>query len=269
MLLFSVLFPVDELADEHDHGEDYQVPEVLHPVADQAGVDHEEGTQDRERGHHVAAQGRFVLCGAHPFDEDRDVHCVDGDNGQLGRVEAERHALEGGPAEGLDASPGLEDAGEDEIGSPERAEQQSEDRGVVRQIGLLVDLPEELGVRSLIAGCKRVDAAAAAEHQAVHGPRAGDRNEEVEDVAEHAAEDVDESSGCSFGHQDFYRGSAGHAYVVADIGHDYDHRADDQRLGQVALGVSELGIDGGRDDPAFIGEGGRADRREQGSEAAA
>ena len=261
----SGLLLVDQLADEHDDGEDDQIPEVLHLVADEAGVDHEQGAEDGEHRDHIAARGGLFLGGTHPVDEDGDVHGVDGDDGQLRGVEAEGHALEGGADEGMHAAPGLEEAGEHEVAAPEAAEQQAEDGGVVGQVGLLVDLIEQLGIRALASGGQGVDAAAAAEHQAVHGAGAGDRDEEVEDVAEDAAEDVDEGGGRAVGHQHVDGSAAGNADVVGDVGHDDDDAADDEGLGQVLLRVLELGIDGGGDDPALIGEGGRADGGEQGS----
>ena len=34
--------PVQQLANQHDHGKDDEIPEILHLVPDQAGIDHEE-----------------------------------------------------------------------------------------------------------------------------------------------------------------------------------------------------------------------------------
>ena len=238
-------------------------------MAHQAGVDHEQRAKYGKHRDHIALQRLFVGRLAHPVDEDRDIHRVQRHDGQLGSVEAEDDALKRGSHKGLRAAPGLEDAGEDEIGAPEAAEEQAHNGGVAGHVGFFVDLAEELGRGTLAAAGKGINAAGAAEHQAVHGAGAGDRDEEVQDVSEQAAEDVDEGPGGALAHQHLDGGTAGNADVVADIGRDNDDGADDQGLGKILLGILQLGIDAGGNDPALIGEGGRTHRGQQGRRRAA
>ena len=159
-------------------------------MAHDAGVDHEDRTENGQCGQHIAAQGTLSGFLAHPLDEHGDVHSVDGNDGKLGGVEHEGHALEGGSLEDNDGVPGTGEVCHVEVQHPEGTEQQGQNRRVVGHIGALIHLTEELGLGAAVACAQSVHAAAAGQHQAVHGAHAGDGNEEVEDVAQNAAEDV-------------------------------------------------------------------------------
>ena len=220
-------------------------------MAQNTGRHHKDSAADGQDGQDKASQDGFVLLLADPLDEDGDIHGVDGDDGQLAGIE-DKGAL-----------PGAGQIGQIEIQAPEAAHQQADHGGIVGHIGLGVHLREDLRPGAFLAGGQRIEAADAAQHQAVHGAQAGDGHEQVQDIAEHIAEDIQEGHGSALADQLVVGSAAGHADIIEQIGGDDDQSADDQRLGQIPLGILQLGIDGGCDDPALIGKGRCAHCREQ------
>ena len=114
----DLLLGVELVADGHDHGEDDQVPEVAHLVAQQAGDDHEDGTDDGQHGQHIAAQGGLGGLVLDPAPENGQVHGVDGDDGQLGGIKDESGALESGALEHHQTVHGAGQVGHVEVQHP-------------------------------------------------------------------------------------------------------------------------------------------------------
>ena len=222
-------------------------------MADDAGEDHEGSAAEGQDGDDEPSANALVLGLLHPHDEDGQVHGVDGDDGDFRRVEDEL-AHQGGVCQ----------VGQEEVQTPSGADEQAQDGGVVGQIGGLVHLDEDVGTDAFPAGGHGVHTTAAAQHEAVHGAHAGDGDEQVEDVAQDVAEDVDKGHGRAVVDQLLVGGAAGDAHVIGDVDGDDDDAADDQGAGQVLLGILQLCVDGGGDDPAFIGEGSGTDSGQQG-----
>ena len=147
-------------------------------MAEDAGHHHEHAAAQGQGGDHKPPQRALVLLLAHPLDEDGQVHQVDGDDGQLRGVKDER------------TGPNAGQVGAVEIQEPGCGDQQCEDSGVGGHVGLTIQLSVDLGRRTFVTGSHGVHAAAAAQHQAVGRAQAGDHNEQIENIAQHAAEDV-------------------------------------------------------------------------------
>ena len=118
--LFQFLVP-EQIADEHYHRKDYQVPEIRQLVADNAGVHHEQRADYRERGNDEAVHDRLIGGLAHPLDEDGQIHRVNGDDRQLRGVKQERHALKRGALEGDGSAPSPCEVRQIEVRAPYRA----------------------------------------------------------------------------------------------------------------------------------------------------
>ena len=131
-------------------------------------------------------------------------------------------------------------------------------------IGVPVHLDKGVGHGPLAPGSQGVHAPGAAQHQAIGGAQTGDGDEQVEDIAQHIAENVGKGHGGSRLDQLLVGSAAGDADVIEQIDRHDDEAADGQGTGQVALGVLQLSVDGGGDDPALIGKGSGAHRGEQG-----
>ncbi len=219
-----------------------------------AGQHHKGAADQSQTGHHEAAYRTLLLLLAHPLDEDGDIHQVDGDDGQLGGVEHE----------GSLGAPDSGQVGQVEVHKPDSGHQKGNYRGVVGHVGGLVHLGEHLGLGAAVTGAQRVHAAAAAQHQTVQGAHAGDGDKQVEDVAQHRAKHVVKGYVGAGIHQILGAGTAGHAHEVEDIDSDDDQTAQNQSLGQVLLGVLDLGVDRGGDDPTLVSKGGGAHGGKQG-----
>ena len=146
-------------------------------------------------------------------------------------------------------------------GIPEAAHHHADHGGFDDEVVLVVDIAVERRTRAELAGGERVHAAAGAHDQPVHDAEAADRDKGIDDRADDVAEDLGKRDA---GQRLAQRPGADDGLHVADRAHRKDvqtvehraeQRAEDQRDRQIALGVLELGVDRGRDDPALIGEG--------------
>jgi len=146
------LFPgaLKQSANGHDHCEYDQVPHIRHTVANDAGQNHETGTDESQNRQYETADDTLFLFFAHPLDENGEVHQVDGDDGKFGGVEDEGtgpHACQIGAVE---------------VQEPGSGNQQRKDSGVVGHVGLGVQLIIYLGSGTAVSVSHGVHTAGAA-----------------------------------------------------------------------------------------------------------
>ena len=157
----------------------------------------------------------------------------------------------------------MRQVGQIEIGQPAEGQCQTDEGGAGGHIGLFVEAIERLRLRSFATGCHRVHTAAASQHQAVYGAKAGDGDKQLQHVAQSAAEDVGEGDGGALVDEVLVGGAACYTNVVEDVGGGDDDTADNQGAGEVLFGILNLCVDGGGDDPALIGKSGGTDGGKQ------
>ena len=73
ILLFALLFFLfdKQRAERHHDRKHDQIPDILHSVPDDAGIDHEQSADDRKDRQHKAPHHGFILLLLDPADEDR------------------------------------------------------------------------------------------------------------------------------------------------------------------------------------------------------
>ena len=251
MLCLFLLF-VQQQTDRHNHGKYDEVPYNSHLVAQHTGKDHKQTTDNGQRRHNETTQHGLILFLAHPLDHHRHIHAVDEDDRQLGGVEHES------------ALPGAGEVGKIEIQEPCAGKDQRDDRGVVGGVGLSIHLGNHSGSGTVATDSQGIEAAGASHHKTVGSAQAGDGDEQIQNITQHTAENVGESGGSAVVYQLLQRCAAADTDKVQKVSSDDNETADDQRLGQILLGIFDLGVDGGGDDPAFVGKRGSTDTGEQG-----
>ena len=244
---------LEERADEQDDHKDDEVEQHLDMVGADGGVYHEQGAQGGQDGHDLAAEGGQIIA-LHQGEVDGDVQRVQGDDGQLGGVEAEGSEPAGGQICAV------------EVHQPQAGDEDTEHGGVGGHIGGGIDIAEHGQLLVLAVGGQVIHTAGNGHHQTVAGAPAGDGDEGEDSDTAHLAKDVHKralGAGLGIRHEGGAVDGAGEADVVHHVDDGHDDGADQQGLGQIALGVLQLGADGGGTDPALEGEGQGHDAAEQ------
>ena len=87
LLQYLLSFSVDPGTDGHHHGKDDQIPQAANAMAEHRGHDHEDAaTQSQDRKHEPPPHILILLL-AHPLNQNGQVHQINGNNGQFGRIE--------------------------------------------------------------------------------------------------------------------------------------------------------------------------------------
>ena len=141
---------------------------------------------------------------------------------------------------------------------PEAAHDHAENGGLDDEVILLIHLAEEFGLGTETARGQRIQTAAGAHDQTVHHAEAAHGNERIHDGADDAAENLGkgdarqrftERPGADDGGNIAHAAHGKDVYAVKD---GAEQSAHDQSERKVTLGIFELGVDGGGDDPALI-----------------
>ena len=77
---------LNEASNDHDHREHDQIPQASDAVAEHAGNHHKHTAAKGQSRQDKPTQHILVLLLAHPLNQDGQIHQVNGDDGQLGRV---------------------------------------------------------------------------------------------------------------------------------------------------------------------------------------
>ena len=209
------------------------------------GKDHESGCKDGKDRKQEVADLILAAVLTHERNKDRNIEGVDRDDGQLRGIEAEEPEQRRGHQ--ICAI---------EVEKPHGTNKKADDTRIDGHAAFLIQRGHGLGARTVTAHCQRIHRARAGQHQAVERAEAGNDHKDVEKRACYVPEQIAEGYLCTLGDQLVHRGYACKTDVINDIYHDDDERSTHKRDRKVALGIPQLCIDGGGNDPALIGKGG-------------
>ena len=205
--------------DCHNHSEHDQVPYAAHLMAKDTGDDHKYRAAQSQNRHYKTANHTLVFFFAHPLYEHRQVHHIDGDDGQFGRVKHER------------TGPGAGKVRHIEVQKPCGNDHQGQNGSVVGHIGACIDLTVDIGGRTLTTGSQSVKTPGACHHQTVHGTDAGNGNEQLQNVTQNRSKHIAEGHGSADSGQISGGCAACDTYEVKHISSYDDDTTQDQRLG--------------------------------------